>query len=180
MQNETIIQQTRNWVNTVVVGLNFCPFAKREVDRERVRYVVIDSGKRKDVLEQFLQECQLLDADPDIETTLMILPQGFADFSGYLDMLELVESLLVMEGYEGTYQVASFHPDYCFADAHVDDAANFTNRSPYPMFHLIREASLEKAIASHPDVDAIPTTNIQRAQELGAEHMQLLLEQSKN
>jgi uncharacterized protein len=179
MNNEEMVLATENWVRNVVVGLNFCPFARRELDNSRVRFVVTDSAKRKEVLESFLDECQLLDADASIETTLIILPNGLADFSNYLDLVEMLEELLLLEGYEGVYQVASFHPDYCFADADIDDPANYTNRSPYPMLHLLREESLENAIASHPDVDGIPETNIHKAREMGLEAMRQLFRQSK-
>lgn len=179
VMTEIIIRQTQHWVQTVVVGLNFCPFARREIESQRVRYSVIDSTKRKDVLEQFLDECYFLDEHPEIATTLLILPQGFSDFSTYLDMLEMAESLLAMEGYEGIYQVASFHPDYCFADAELDDPANYTNRSPYPILHLLREESLELAIDSHPNADDIPKANMVKARELGLAHLRDLLNRSK-
>ena len=94
-------------------------------------------------------------------------------------MLELAERLLAQLGYEGVYQIASFHPDYCFADADNDDAANFTNRSPYPMLHLLREASLSMAIDNYPDIDAIPQRNVEKARVLGADYFRALLEKSR-
>lgn len=169
-----IIQSTRCWVEKVVVGLNFCPFAKREVDAERVYYGVQNDSSLEAVLTQLMLECQRLDQNPDIETSLLILPVGFEGFLDYLDLIALAEDLMVQEGYEGVYQLASFHPDYCFAGEAEEDPANYTNRSPYPMLHLIREASLEKALAHHPDPDSIPQTNIDLAREKGLEQMQTL------
>ena len=176
---ETIITATRHWVRQVVVGLNFCPFARREIESDRVRYSVCDSTKKKDVLESFLSECRLLDSDPDIETTLFILPGGYSDFSAYLGLLELLQQLLEMEGYEGIYQLASLHPEYCFEGEDIDDPANFTNRSPYPMIHVLRESSLERALAKYPHPEQIPENNVRLARELGYDHMLRLLMASR-
>lgn len=167
--------RTRQWLETVVIGLNFCPFAKRELRRNAIRFTESPSHRVEDVLEQLVAECEFLDKHPDTETTLLILPVGFEEFLDYLDLLELAERLLAELGYEGVYQIASFHPDYCFADADHEDAANFTNRSPYPMLHLLREASLDIAIDNHPDIDAIPATNVLKARELGIEYFRKLL-----
>lgn len=168
------IKPTQCWVEKVVVGLNFCPFAKREVDAGRVHYAVNSSKDPAQILQWLLTECSRLDQNPEIETSLLILPSGFEGFLDYLDLMDLAERLLAAEGYEGVYQLASFHPDYCFAGEDDDDPANYTNRSPFPMMHLIREASLETALAHHPDPDGIPDTNIQLAREKGLLQMQAL------
>lgn len=170
------LARTRHWIEQVVVGHNFCPFAKRELRRDSVRLVLDESGGMREVLTQLIAECRFLDGNPGTETTLLIMPGGFEDFLGYLDLLELAEDLLAEQGYEGIYQLASFHPDYRFADADSDDAANFTNRSPYPMLHLLREASLDTAIDNYPDIDSIPDNNMKKARALGAEHFRRLLE----
>lgn len=170
------LARTRQWLQQVVIGHNFCPFAKRELRRNSVRFVLDEGGGIREVLTQLIVECRLLDDNPDIETTLLIIPTGFEDFLGYLDLLELAEDLLAERGYEGIYQLASFHPDYRFADADSDDAGNFTNRSPYPMLHLLREASLGRAIDDYPDIDAIPQGNIEKARALGADYFRALLE----
>jgi hypothetical protein len=104
-----------------------------------------------------------------VETTLLVLTEGLEDFDDYLDLLEIAEALLADRGYEGTFQLASFHPDYVFADAEPDDPANFTNRSPYPMWHLLREAGLERALEHHPDPEGIPARNVEAMRELGHE-----------
>ena len=179
MSDTNAIKQTEQWIETIVIGLNFCPFAKREIRRNAVRYVLIESSEIADVLTQLMDECAFLDNNPDTETTLIILPTGFDDFMDYLDLTELAENLLAEQDYEGVYQVASFHPDYCFADADSDDAANYTNRSPYPMLHLLREASLDTAIDNFPDIDSIPETNMQKARSLGADYFRVFLSKQK-
>ncbi len=178
MQTGIVIEKTRQWLEEVVIGLNFCPFAKRELRRDAVRFTVNGSGDMGDALQQLIDECGFLDANPDTETTLLILPEGYAEFLDYLDLAGLSEDLLAEQGYEGVYQVASFHPDYCFADAEPDDAANYTNRSPYPMLHLLREASLDTAIDNYPDIDSIPENNINKARSLGAGYFRDFLERS--
>ena len=116
-----------------------------------------------------------LDKDPEIETTLLIHPHALADFADYNDFLALADALLVQAEREGVYQVASFHPHYRFAGTGEDDAENYSNRSPYPMLHLLREASVGQAIDAHPDIDAVPSRNIARMNELGRTHMKALL-----
>lgn len=167
---QSIIARTQQWIETVVVGMNFCPFAKRELRHGTVRFIVSPEPEIESVLMQLIEECTHLDTDDGTQTTLLILPDGFADFDDYLDLAGLAEDLLADRGYEGVYQVASFHPDYCFADAENNDPANYTNRSPYPMLHLLREASLESAIANYPDADAIPDNNIAKARALGSDY----------
>lgn len=171
---EQIITQTKKWITDVVVGLNFCPFAAREMKQNTVRYVIETSEDEEEVLETFLQECKRLDEDKSIETTLLIFPESFAAFPDYLDLVSLAEDLIVGEGYEGIYQVASFHPDYCFADSEENDAANYTNRSPYPMLHLLREESIEKALLRYENPELIPERNIQFAHEKGVTYMKML------
>ena len=173
-----IIAQTKKWVTSVIIGHNYCPFAKREVDKGTVRYQVIHKTEFNSLLKDVIQECVWLEQNPQTETTLIILPSNLNNFNLFLDSLVLAEDLLVSQGYEGVYQIASFHPDYCFQGADIDDPANFTNRSPYPMFHLIREASVEKAVANHPDADAIPERNVEYARKQGLEKMKALFQQS--
>jgi len=167
---DVVIALTRQWIETVVVGMNFCPFAKRELRRNTVRFIISPEPNIESVLLQLIDECILLDADDGTQTTLLILPEGFADFDDYLNLAGLAEDLLADRGYEGVYQVASFHPDYRFADADADDPANYTNRSPYPMLHLLREDGLEAAIASYTDPDAIAENNIAKARALGSDY----------
>ncbi len=175
MKSTTIIkQETLNWVNKVVIGLNFCPFAAPVVNHNKLHIEIVASADEAFILQKVLEECAFLDKPNQYETSLVVLPKFQKDFLGYLELLEIAERLLEVQGYEGIYQIASFHPEYIFAQAKEDDAANYTNRSPYPMFHLIPEASLEEAIATYPDVENIPSKNQKIARDKGLKAMELL------
>ena len=173
---QRIITQTKEWINSVIIKHNYCPFAKREVDKNSVRYQIIYETEFNSLLKGVIQECVWLDQNPETETTLIIFPSNLNDFNLFLDCLLLAEELLLSQGYEGIYQIASFHPNYCFQGAEENDPANYTNRSPYPMFHIIREASVQRAIENHPDADSIPERNITHAREQGLEEMKKSLE----
>lgn len=174
-QAAPFISATQAWLKTVIIKHNICPFAKRELERGSIRFTVKHDTGIEDCLLGLIDECELLDSDDGIETSLLIYADAFAGFEDYLDFLELAEALLVEQGYEGIYQLASFHPDYCFDGAAPDDAANYTNRSPYPMLHLLREAGLERAISTYPEPETIPQRNIDLTRSLGAKKMQTLL-----
>ena len=176
MSNQNIITPTKNWVEKIVVGMNLCPFAKREIVKDRVRHTVSEVTAQDQLLMDLKMELELLNASTDIETTLLIHPNILHDFYDYNDFLELTDSLLVEMKLDGVYQIASFHPDYQFGGTDFDDAENYTNRSPYQMLHLIREASLEKAVTNYPDPDNIPERNIKLMNELGTDKMKELLE----
>lgn len=156
----SLIAHTRAWLDAFVVTHDICPFAGREVRRGAVRYALASSSDMEGLLHELVAECQRLDADATIATTLLIAPSGMDDFDDYLDWVELSERLLDDLGYLGVYQLASFHPDYVFDGVEADDPANATNRSPAPMLHLLREAEIEKALASYPDPEAIPERNM--------------------
>ena len=155
-----VISSTQSWVNNVIVKYNICPFAKREVDRGSIRYCEEANTEIEGVLDRLTVECEFLDTHPDTETTLLILSEACSDFEHFLDLVYLSNHLLQMSHYEGVYQLAHFHPDYCFAGDDENAASNYSNRSPHPTLHLIRESSMEKAIAAHPDVEGIPDRNI--------------------
>ena len=163
------------WLETVVIGLELCPFARSQWVNGRVR-VSVSAAETEDALLADLQaEMALLTDDESIETTLLVHPRvltDFADFNQFLDMADLLIRELDLEG---VYQVASFHPDYRFAGTEPGDVENCTNRSPYPMLHLLREESLEHAIARYPDPEGIPRRNIERLREIGMVDMQTLL-----
>ncbi|MDB2448966.1 DUF1415 domain-containing protein [bacterium] len=170
-----VIAAVRHWVDRLVVGENLCPFAKREVVNNRVRFVCSPARNETELLTDLALELDHLQQQPEVETTLLIHPQVLQDFLDYNDFLELADALLRERKLEGEFQIASFHPHYQFADTEVDDAENFTNRSPYPVLHLLREASLEQAIERYPDTGDIPERNIARMNELGSAHLQALL-----
>lgn len=175
MEAHTIIQDTRQWITNVVVGCNFCPFAAREMNRNAVHFEIAQSASAAAILLQFHALMEKLDDEPSIETALLIVPEGWDDFMVYLDLVEKTELLIEDQDYEGIYQVASFHPDYLFAGTSADDASNYTNRSPYPMLHLLREESIDKALEHYPgDPDEIPERNIRFAREKGLAYMKSL------
>lgn len=165
----SITEQTQHWVQQLIVKYNICPFARREVERKSIRYVVAKEYGLASVLQQLVDEVKHLDTTPDTETTLFIVPRGFEGFYGFLDLVGMADSLLIESGYEGVFQLAHFHPDYCFDGEPQNDPANYTNRSPFPTLHILREASLEKAIDSHSDPESIPERNIEFCRRKGAE-----------
>lgn len=174
--NEALINQTKAWLTSVIIEHNICPFADREVKRDSIRYSVQQDPDLELCLQQLIMECRILDMDKDVETSLLIYKNVFNEFDSYLSFVDLANALLVDQGYQGVYQLASFHPNYCFADAEQNDAANYTNRSPYPMLHIIREASLEKALENYPEPESIPERNIELTRRLGLKQMQALLQ----
>jgi uncharacterized protein len=171
---ELIIQQTKKWITDVVIGCNFCPFAAKEIKQNTVHYEIEYSDEPEDCLRAFLHECLRLDDHAAIETSFLILPNGVPQFDNYLALVAHAERILKQKGYEGIYQVASFHPLYRFADTPDNDAANYTNRSVYPMLHLLREESIERALKKYTDPEQIPERNIRFAREKGAAYMQML------
>jgi len=174
-KEQQLIATTQNWLKTIIIAYNICPFAKRELERGSIRFSSNHDTEIESCLLKLMLECDRLDTDSSIETTLLIYDNAFTAFADYLDFLELAETLLIEQGYEGIYQLASFHPDYCFEGAEPDDPANYTNCSPYPMLHLLRETSIEQAIATYPDYENIPQRNIELTRKLGLAKMQALL-----
>lgn len=170
-----IINETKIWLETVVIKFNFCPFAKHELISNRIRFKACRSDNMEPVLETIIQECDYLDSNDDTETTLLILPDAFENFDDYLILLGLANTLLKDQHYEGTYQLASFHPDYCFEGSNINDPANYTNRSPYPMLHILRETSLEAALKHYKQPELIPENNINVARKAGIRELQSIL-----
>jgi uncharacterized protein len=175
LDNDVVIAQTKKWIVDVVVACNFCPFAAKEIKRGTIHYEVLQDATPKNVLEAVINFFQQLDADDTIETSLLILPNAFEIFTSYLDMVEKAETLLEKEGYEGVYQIASFHPQYLFAGSTENDPSNYTNRSPYPMLHFLREEGVSRAVDTHPNIDDVPEQNIAFTQKKGLHYMQELL-----
>ena len=156
-------------------GCNFCPFVANEIRQNSIHYQVETALDLAGSLQALLNECKRLDNEK-IETTLLIFSNGFKQFDDYLELAALAEKLLKRENYEGVYQVASFHPQYLFAGTTANDAANYTNRSIYPMLHLLREDQVEKALAHYPNPERIPEKNILFARSKGINYMKTLLE----
>jgi len=174
MSDEVIISQTTAWIKSVVIGCNFCPFAAKVVLKNSIRFVVIPEATIESILETLVYELQKLDNSEEVETTLIIFPNRFDEFEDYLDLVDLAEEFLAAQGYEGVYQIASFHPKYRFAESYEEDPANYTNRSVYPMLHILREAIITEAIENYPDAGGIPQRNIEFANRKGLPYMQML------
>jgi len=174
---ETIIARYRCWIERVVIALNLCPFARKPYEGDRVRYVVSDAGAPELLLADLEHELKLLrktDAGTT-ETTLLIHPYTLQDFLDYNDFLGAVDDVLGQGGYAGEFQVASLHPRYRFAGTEKDDAENYTNRSPYPALHILREADIEQALTGFATPEQIPEQNIRAMKKLGAERMRAIL-----
>ncbi|HEC74223.1 MAG TPA: DUF1415 domain-containing protein [Methylophaga aminisulfidivorans] len=174
--DKDIVKSVQKWVNTFVMEMNLCPFAKHEMLNNRVRFVTTKAITEEQLLETLKDELELLNNDSSVETSLLIHPNVLQDFYDYNEFLSYADELLLEMGLEGIYQIASFHPHYQFGGTNPDDAENYTNRSPYPLLHLIREASLERAIEEYPDVDQVPIRNVALMNSLGQNKLQALFE----
>ena len=171
------IQETRHWMEQAVIGLNLCPFAKAVHTKGQIRWVQSEAANTKALLGELVHELQLLAAsDPEkIDTTLLVHPFVLGDFLDYNGFLDLADEVLCELGLEGELQIASFHPLYQFEGSESDDMANFSNRSPYPTLHLLREASVERAVESFPEAEAIYEHNIETLERLGIEGWRQLM-----
>ena len=171
--DDEVVASTTKWVNDFVIGLNLCPFAKAVQTKGQVRYVVTHAKSGVGLLEELQRELATLRAADanELDTTLLIHPDVLGDFYDYNDFLGEVDDLLQKLELEGELQVASFHPDYCFAGSAADDPANYTNRSPYPMLHLLREASVTRAVDTFPDTASIPDRNVELLRGMSAEDL---------
>lgn len=169
--DEQIIADVEQWLDEVVIGLDLCPFAARPRREKRVRIAVSHASTADALLEDLQAELERLSDTPvaELETTLLAIPDMLEDFADYNDFLDVADAMLDEEDLAGVLQVASFHPQYQFADTEADDPGNLTNRSPWPLLHIIREESLEKAIEHYPEVDRIPERNIARMNALSGE-----------
>jgi len=171
-----ITQQVDQWLNDVVIGLNLCPFAAKPQRNKQIKIFVSEASQEEALLEDILlQLIELSNTEPEmLETTLVVVPNMLDDFWDYNLFIDWVEGLIKQQDWEGIFQVATFHPDYCFGGAEPEDDENLTNRSPYPIFHLIREESMEKVLKHYPDPESIPDTNIARVSALSEEERKTL------
>jgi hypothetical protein len=170
----------RCWLNTFIRGMNLCPFAAAPLAADRVQIRVTDAARPEALLEALAVTLRALDADDGIETSLLVHPAVLQDFAEYNQFLDAVDALLIEAGYEGVYQVASFHPHYQFAGTAPDAAENYTNRSPYPLLHVLRERSVAQAAeVIDDDPAAISTRNIERMEAAGAAALEQLLAQCR-
>ncbi|SFC49396.1 hypothetical protein SAMN05216344_11962 [Polaromonas sp. OV174] len=169
MTDDEVLIQTRHWLEKAVIGLNLCPFAKAVYVKNQVRLVVSKARHADDLLEELDRELELLVATPaeEVDTTLLIHPTLFDDFLDFNDFLEIAEGVVDEHGLEGVVQLASFHPQFQFDGTEPDDISNYTNRAPFAILHLLREDSVERAVAAFPDADAIFEQNIATLEKLG-------------
>ncbi|WP_293266895.1 DUF1415 domain-containing protein [Neptunomonas sp.] len=170
-KREEIISISRDWVEAIVVGLNLCPFASPVVRHDTLRYAVCEAQTVEALSSDFLKELNLIqDTDEKvIATTLLIMPQGLTDFYDYLDLLAQFEKLLDKAGLSGVFQLASFHPAYVFAGVAPEDLSHWTNRSPFPMVHIIREGQMSRVLMHYKNPEEIPERNIKLLQDMGRE-----------
>lgn len=174
------VEDTQNWLVKAVIGLNLCPFAKSVHVKEQIRYFVSPASTVEELLQDLAKELEhLAEVSPEkTDTTLLIHPYVLQDFLEYNEFLDLADSLLEDLQLDGELQIASFHPDYQFADTKADDITNFTNRSPYPTLHLIREDSIDRAVEAFPEAEAIFETNMETMKKLGLDGWRKLFKQS--
>ena len=168
---ELAIAETRAWVRRAVIGLNLCPFARAVDVKDQIRYVFSDADDAETLLATLVVELQrLADTDPDVvDTTMVIHPRVFSDFEDFNDFLELADAAVEDLDLDGVLQVASFHPQFQFADTEPDDITNATNRSPYPTLHLLREDSVDRAVAAFPEAESIFERNMATLEKLGTQ-----------
>ncbi|MEP4145891.1 MAG: DUF1415 domain-containing protein [Halioglobus sp.] len=174
-------QQTRRWLEEFVVGLNLCPFAKPLLGSEQLRVAVCEDANDEPLQTFFLTELDRLQSTPESEiaTSLLVFTKALADFDDYLQFLDHAQELVYQSGLEGVVQLASFHPNYQFEGEAKDAASHYSNRSPWPTIHLIREDMLERVLTDFPDPEGIPERNITTLDELGAAELQLRWEAIK-
>jgi hypothetical protein len=167
--DEMVLAGTRTWLERAVIGLNLCPFAKAVHAKGQIHFAVRAAGSSGEVLEDLGRELDALVASDaqERDTTLLVVPHCLGAFLDFNDLVARGERLIRKKGLEGVIQLASFHPDYCFADAAQDDVTNFSNRSPYPTLHLLREASIAKAVRAFPDAESIYGANLDTLRKLG-------------
>ncbi|MCI2284536.1 DUF1415 domain-containing protein [Colwellia sp. MSW7] len=174
-ERSSVISATKQWLEEVIIGLNFCPFAKKEFVNNTICFHESVTDQVKPALHELIEQCRYLQAHDDLETTLIIYRDGFRGFERYLDLVDYGNDLLVNSGFEGIFQLASMHPEYCFDGEDYEDSSNFTNRSPYPIIHIIREASLAKVLSVYNEPEKIPENNIILANKKGANYFQQIL-----
>ncbi len=166
-RNSKIEAETRTWISDFVISLNLCPFAESVRDRSGIRVHCYNGTDLEQCLKVLASELLDLAEKDDFHTTLLVLAHSFSDFDEFLDLAAMADGLLEQLDLVGQIQIATFHPNYQFDGEPADDPANYTNRSPYPMLHLLRESAVAKAVAHYPDVESIPERNIEKLRELG-------------
>ncbi|BBO26834.1 MAG: DUF1415 domain-containing protein [Pseudomonadota bacterium] len=161
----------QRWLDTMVIAHNFCPFASYVRNNNQIRYAECESADMADALTMLQNECELLDNNPTIATTLLILPTGWAEFDDFLLLIDMAQQCIEHWDYSGTYQLATFHPDYLFDGEDPQSASHYTNRAPHPVLHIIREKDVTEALKHYDAPQDIPEVNIAKAEALGCPHL---------
>jgi len=159
IEERKIISRVHHWIEKAVIGLDLCPFTKSVYRQNKLRCWVSESKQVDALMLDLYQQCQYLIETPEIETTLLIIPHQLQDFADFNQVLDQVDALIAAYQWTGIFQIASFHPDYQFDNTSVNDRENWSNRSPYPILHILRESSVERALAGYPNPERIPETN---------------------
>lgn len=172
-EGAAVERQTRAWLADFVVGLNLCPFARPVFESSALRVAVCDRRESPDLVRAFLMELDLLQSRPEeeIATTLLVFSGALASFDDYLDFLAQAQDLLEQAGLEGLLQLASFHPDYLFEGEDPATTGHYSNRSPWPTIHFIREDMLSRVLGEFPDPEAIPARNMQTLADIGVDEL---------
>ena len=173
---ELITREVGDWLNNVVIGLNLCPFAAKPMRNRQVKTFISNAETEETLLQDILEQLLELESTTSekIDTTLVVVPNMLSDFYDYNLFIDWIEALLRQQNWQGIFQLATFHPNYCFGGTEPEDAENLTNRSPYPIFHLLREDSMEKVLKHFPDPESIPDKNIERVESLSESEKQQL------
>ena len=173
---ELITREVGDWLNNVVIGLNLCPFAAKPMRNRQIKTFVSHAETEETLLQDILEQLLELEttSSEKIDTTLVVVPNMLSDFYDYNLFIDWIEALLRQQNWQGIFQLATFHPNYCFGGTEPEDAENLTNRSPYPIFHLLREDSMEKVLKHYPDPESIPDKNIERVESLSENEKQQL------
>jgi uncharacterized protein len=176
MDSEQYIKATKNWIKQVVIDCNFCPFAAQVFLQNKIEYVWISDAEIEICMQQLLIEFKKLDNNTTVETTFLLLPSFNQSFIKFLNIIAAADALLISHDYEGVYQIASFHPLYQFEGADINDPANYTNKSPVAMLHILKETSIDTVLEKYKNPELIPERNIAFAQKKGLSFMQQLLQ----
>jgi len=179
LDHDAIVAETTHWLEKAVIGLNLCPFAKAVHVKKQIRYVVCEAETPEALLEKLMEELEhLAEADPEkLDTTLIIHPKALTDFEDYNEFLDVADAALEDMDLDGILQVASFHPDYQFADTDKNDIENYTNRTPYPTLHLLREESIDRAVEAFPEASDIFEKNMETIRALGHDGWDKLMQE---
>lgn len=179
MANDPSISRVKDWIKDWVIALDLCPFASKPFQQDKIRYTVFKGTEVFDLMDQFIEELEILSNQSDTDTTILILDQILEKFDDYLDVYYFLESKLDDFDYEDDFQLASFHPDYCFEGEEESSNSHYTNRSPLPLIHILRVDQVEAARTFYPDIESIPDRNIEKMDQMRPEVIKIKFDEFK-